>query len=422
MSDSLQKLSMAGKIRTKEACPNCGGKFIGTPLSCPKCKTHPKHFYIDMYVRGSGQVKLYSDKMGRPLNSYAYAQDVLVGIRYEQNQRTFDPTKYIKKDARNYLFENRIEAWYQSKVKEVEKGNLAQSYIVKLKCYKDTYYLPYFKTRDVREIRTFGIYNFYENIPLQNHKDEKKQISLKYIKNIMNALENFFNTLLRLEYIKERPNFPVVTVDRKAPKWLDRKTQLEILKAIPEELRPIFTFLCFQGVRPGEARALRVKDIDFDNEAVTISRTFSGGLPEVKDRVKGKHVKPRALNPVLIPLLLEACKGKHPETYVFTQKNGRHYSETFLRGIWETARDVLGLDINLYQATRHSFASNAVSDEIPINIIKEVMGHTDIKTTMIYAHASLSSQRVFFKKHGEVVDLKTLQPRHSPGDTGTDKK
>ena len=61
--------------------------------------------------------------------------------------------------------------------------------------------------------------------------------------------------------------------------------------------------------------------------------------------------------------------------------------------------------MTLYEATRHSFASNAVTDSVPINIIKEVMGHTDIKTTMIYAHADLNSQRVLFAKQGEIVDL-----------------
>lgn len=374
-----------------------------------------------MYVKGTGQIKLYSDKMGRTLNSYAYAQDVLTGIRYEQNQRTFDPTKYVKKDLKNFLFETRIEEWYQGKVKEVAKGNLAVSYTGKLRCYKDTYYLPCFKGRDIRDIRTYDIYNFYDNIPLQNHKDKEKKISLKYIKNIMNALENFFNMLHKLDYIKERPGFPIITVDRKAPKWIDRKGQVEILKALPEEHRPLFSFLCFQGVRPGEGRALRVKDIDLDNESVTVARTFSGALPQVKERVKGKVVKPRALNPILITLLAEACSGKHPEAYLFTQKTGRHYSEKMLRKIWEGVRDALDLDITLYEATRHSFASNAVSDEIPINIIKEVMGHTDIKTTMIYAHASLKSQRVMFKKHGEVVDLKTLQPQSSPGDEKVSK-
>jgi integrase len=413
---------MIGKIRSKENCPKCRRKFALTvipeigpylQLGCAPCLTRPRKYFIDLTVKSYGRLKLYTDRQGNALSSWQHAERVLTGIRYEIDQRIFDPTKYTKSDITNFLFETRIEAWYASKEKEVEKGNLARSYTLKLKCYKDLYYLPHFRGMDVREIRTFHIHEFYEKLPLQSHKDEKEKISLKYIKNIVNGLENFFNTLRRLDYIKEQPGFPVITIDRRTPKWVDRKTQLEILKAVPEEHRPVFSFLCFQGVRPGEGRALRVKDITFRDESVTISRTFSGALKEVKERVKSKVVKPRALNPILIPMLEEACKNKHPEAYVFTQRSGRHYSEKKLRKIWEAARDSVGLDITLYEATRHSFASNAVTDEIPLNIIKEVMGHTDIKSTLIYASVNLTSQRVMFKKQSEIVSLGSV-PNVSP--------
>lgn len=262
-------------------------------MRCTICLTTPRRYFIDLHARGHGRLKIYSDKTGHPLDSFARAQRALEAIRYEIDQHVFDPTKYSKADISNFLFENRIKAWYQSKEGEVEKGNLAKSYTTQLKRYKNNFYLPFFRGMDVREIRTFHIHNFYDELPLKSKTDDEKKISLKYIKNILNALENFFNILHRHDYIKEKPNFPIITVDRKAPKWVDRKTQIEILKAIPEVHRPLFSFLAFQGVRPGEARALKVKDISFKNESVTISRNFSGGQKQVRERVKGKVVRPR---------------------------------------------------------------------------------------------------------------------------------
>ena len=35
---------------------------------------------------------------------------------------------------------------------------------------------------------------------------------------------------------------------------------------------------------------------------------------------------------------------------------------------------------------RHSFASNLAQKGVSLYVIKELLGHTDIKTTMIYAH------------------------------------
>lgn len=68
----------------------------------------------------------------------------------------------------------------------------------------------------------------------------------------------------------------------------------------------------------------------------------------------------------------------------------------------------MGVDITLYEATKHSLASIAVSNGAPLTTIKEVLGHTDIRTTLKYAHNDLESQGVVFqrpKKDGEVVKI-----------------
>jgi len=37
---------------------------------------------------------------------------------------------------------------------------------------------------------------------------------------------------------------------------------------------------------------------------------------------------------------------------------------------------------------QHTFASHLVMSGVPIPVIKELLGHSDISTTMIYAHLS----------------------------------
>ncbi|NUN99768.1 MAG: hypothetical protein HUU01_04040, partial [Saprospiraceae bacterium] len=131
--------------------------------------------------------------------------------------------KYVKKELRHYLFETQIETWYQNKLDEVKLGNLAGSYVRGLRRYRE-YYLKYFKGKDIREIRTFHIDEFYRKLPdyfeeVQRERKkaaqrdkrkivEKSSWSLKYIKNVMGALENFFATLLELERIEKMPGFP----------------------------------------------------------------------------------------------------------------------------------------------------------------------------------------------------------------------
>lgn len=399
---------MTGKIRTKEICPKCEQSFEGNPLRCPTaCLTIPKKYFIDFYHKGYGRLKIYSDKTGHPLDSFARAQRVLDSIRYEVDQHIFNPEKYIKADLKQYLFETRIEAWYHGKIKEVEKGNLAPSYTKELRRYTDRFYLPYFKGKDVREIRTFHITEFYDNVPSSN--------SLKYTKNILNALENFFNTLLRNEFITQTVSFPSIRLERKSPKWLDRKTQNEVLQEIPETDRPLYTFLSNQGIRPGEARALKVKDLDFENGIMIVCRTYSGHSKLYRDMVKNRIVRPRALNPNLIAMLKKLCKDKTPDAFVFINpRMGTQYSYSSFYNIWKKVRNKKQIEVTPYQATRHSFATNAFKDGADLKSIGDILGHTDIRTTLKYAHSDIDNQHAVFKKqHAAIMDF---VPRVSPAE------
>lgn len=48
-------------------------------------------------------------------------------------------------------------------------------------------------------------------------------------------------------------------------------------------------------------------------------------------------------------------------------------------------------------ATRHSVASMAATSGVSIAIIKEVLGHTDIRTTQKYAHLDVLAQSQVFE-------------------------
>lgn len=402
-------LCMKGILRTKEKCPKCGGKYTEKPhLHCATCQTVPKRYFIDLYQKGFGRLKVYSDKMGYPLDSYPRATRVLEAIRYEVDQHIFDPKKYVAADLIDFRFEVRVEAWYQGKLKEVEKGNLASSYARSIHCYIHNYYLPFFKGMDVRDLRSYHIQQFFEKAP--NGK------SLKYLKNILDALQNFLNTLVTFEYIQTTLVFPVITLDRIAPKWIDFESQIKLLKGIPEEDRLIFTFLSFQGTRPGEGIAVKVMDFDFTHGTVAISRTVSDR--KLKERVKGKVINQRLVSPVLLPILKEICAKKFPGDFVFINpRTDRPYTYDVIRKIWNAVRAKIGTDISLYEATRHSVASIAVSAGVSLKAIQDVLGHTDIRTTLKYAHANVESQRAVFQNQ-----VFTLFPHAISPDCPQEKK
>ena len=75
---------------------------------------------------------------------------------------------------------------------------------------------------------------------------------------------------------------------------------------------------------------------------------------------------------------------------------GNVLSYSYAPEAMERGSKAVSVDIELYQATRHSVASMAASSGVSIAIIKEVLGHTDIRTTKKYSHMNeLSQSKVF---------------------------
>jgi len=56
-------------------------------------------------------------------------------------------------------------------------------------------------------------------------------------------------------------------------------------------------------------------------------------------------------------------------------------------------RAELSPDLRLYDATRHSVATQLRLAGVPLPDIKDQLGHSDIRTTMKYAHGNLEALR-----------------------------
>lgn len=388
---------MKGAIRPisrQRNCPNCGKKFERVPklgYICLTCKTMPQRFYIDLWWKGRNCC-ICSDKMGQALDSYERARKLHSHIQTEIDNHTFDPSRYVKADVQRFYFENLIKRWLGEKEESAAKGQRSYAYINPLRGYVKNYFLPFFQGKDVRDVRAIDLKDFYRQLP--------DTLSPKTQRNILNALENFFKTLIEDEEIEKKPAFPRVSVPDHVVRWCSRETQDKILNAIPEKHRFIFYLLTRQGLRPGEATAIKWGDIDLAKGILTVSRTMSNR--KIVEKTKTGKVRARLLHPDVLDILKSIPRGL-PHNYLFINPNSRKpYLTDSLQKIWKRACRKVGIDIKLYEATRHSVASMAASSGVSIAIIKEVLGHTDIRTTQKYSHLDVLAQsQVFMAQNPE---------------------
>ncbi len=246
---------MKGSILTKEKCPKCGGNFQGKPLSCSGCGTVPRRYFLRLYSKSAGRLKIYSGQDGYPLDSWDRAERLLNHIRHEIDLGKFDPRDYISHEVRGLRFENYSEAWLTRREEEVRRQLQSHSYFNEVKAYSRRYFLPFFGSLSIRDIREAHLEDFKAQLP--------PRLSAKTIYNIMGVLRKLFQDAYRRKDILVPLRFPRIPLTEPTTRFLWPEEQEAILAQVKDQgYRTFYLFLMKQGCRPGEARALRWENVD----------------------------------------------------------------------------------------------------------------------------------------------------------------
>lgn len=386
---------MTGRIRTKEACPRCGGKFQGEPLSCPECRTTPTRYFVH-FSWHSQPIKLYSGKDGHPLDSWERAYRLLTAMRNEVDLGKFDPKDYSPKEISVLRFGKYVEAWIERRSREQERRHISKSYLKGIRRYAASYFMPFFGTKSIRDLRTADIEDFRDWLPVH--------LSAKTVSNIMRVLHKLFQDALRRRDTLIMPEFPKIEVGEALIKWLSPEEQARILKRVQEPYRTYFLFLMHQGCRPAEGRALKWENVKFRESQVIIQAAMD--INEFRPFTKERDVRYLPLHPEVAAALRRLPRSL--TGFVFVNRAGRPLSATRVQACWQKAARAAGLDVGLYQGTKHSLGTQAINRGVSERLLAEFFGHKDMKSTKRYSKVLTESLKAVWISSPEFV------PKSSP--------
>jgi len=136
--------------------------------------------------------------------------------------------------------------------------------------------------------------------------------------------------------------------------------------------------LCYgMGLRVSEIINLKIEDIDSGNMQVLIQQS------------KGKKNRYVNLPESILEQLRTYYKEYKPKKYLFEGQYGDQYSIRSVQAVFKTAmrkakiRKKIGI-----HGLRHSFATHLLENGTEIKFIQELLGHSNIKTTLVYTHVS----------------------------------
>lgn len=218
-----------------------------------------------------------------------------------------------------------------------------------------------------------------------------RNMSSRSIYCTVHRLSTFINKAVESGYMDDNPYHKIpktqrVKLKRKTPNYLTLE-QLEIMsqhtKGIPKQLQLAFYFSCFAGLRWSDCSRLKWSQIikqKMDGKEVTVLGT---------QQQKTEHKTYLPLSEQALEIL-KVCKDlqKEKSPYVFPdlyEPEGERKRQSAAQFKMEQWKIQAGFEKLHFHLSRHTFATLTLSEGADLYTVSKLLGHTDIKHTMVYA-------------------------------------
>ena len=238
---------------------------------------------------------------------------------------------------------------------------------------------------------------------------ELREFLMKYLREERKVSErsvNYYNSVIRFIYdvVLDKPinqkQIPMYKKKRRLPKILSDKELDVFFNACDNYMyKTIFMMIYGSGLRISEATNIRIEDIDSKNMRLFVRNG------------KGERQRYTVLPKASLEMLRECYRiyrPNHTEGYMFLNREGNPLKVERLRVYFRRYRRKAGISEEfIVHSLRHAFATRLVEEGVPLVQVKELLGHSCIRSTMTYVHVASNMQKVdspldiFLKKKEE---------------------
>lgn len=231
----------------------------------------------------------------------------------------------------------------------------------------------------------------------------ERKWSIKTHRSALMAINVFLRWCVKKKIIRENPaqHIPKPRLPKKVPRHLTLEQAELILNCaktfpyngIHERHRAvaIFAMFMYSGVRFKELIQLKLTDVDFQNNTISV---FSG--KGGKDRLIPLCPK---LKQYLVPYLAERTNINPYSIYFFVPSRGHQMIDyNVIKRLFAKIKKKSGIYFYPHML-RHTFATLMLEGGCDVFSLSKMMGHSDIKTTTIYLTATVQHLQSQIYKH-----------------------
>lgn len=313
--------------------------------------------------------KLYVSINGKRISTkLEYSKDNIKLFKsYAKNEEFFKKFKIVKRSKNLLDFCEEVLDYKEKYLKPT-------SYYTYVSLF-NSQIVPYFKNKRVEDVEPIDIKNFFQIF--------KSKSSLYICSNAI--LKPAFENAILEKYIKYSPMqiaTPVFKTKYEINPFTLKEINLILENAVTPQLRNILGLLFYSGMRIGEALALKWSNVCFNTFTIKIVQTHTHGFintPKTKASLRTIDMLKQA------EYYLLQQKEINNSLYVFTDSRNKPIkASNNLTPHWDATLKRCGLQIRSKYQTRHSFASNMLSNGESLMWVSKMLGHSNSSTTLLY--------------------------------------
>jgi integrase len=161
-----------------------------------------------------------------------------------------------------------------------------------------------------------------------------------------------------------------------ANEWRRERGYAEWPAENPDHLTPLVLVALATGLRKGELFGLRWPDVDLVRAQLTVRG----------DGAKSGQTRHVPLNGEALDVLTRWRAATDANGYVFPGRDGNDDQMNDVKTAWTPILKAAKIADFRFHDLRHTFASKLVMAGVDLNTVRELLGHSDIKMTLRYAH------------------------------------
>jgi site-specific recombinase XerD len=295
-------------------------------------------------------------------------QELPEGYLHKKNLPNHKQQKLTK--AKNSILEQ-VALSSRSYLEAMINMLLAMNYsasTIRTYCQSFIQFLRHFENKDPKDIPNAEVIALLAKLMQQG-------LSASSGHSMVNAVQFYYHQVLKMSYFDF--TLPRPKKEKKLPTVLTMEECLSIFQVVDNPKHKLLLLIGYgAGLRVGEIVTLKWSDILFEEHKIHIKNA------------KGKKDRLVMLPFSIVESLKMYRKMTNGKNYVFEgQFAGEPYSTRSVQEVMRMALKKSGLEKKATPHTlRHSFATHLLENGTDIRFIQAFLGHSSIKTTMLYTH------------------------------------